>query len=369
MWLELRSPCAPLASSHRVPGRDYITLKGVIVANVATHWAPPTEFQPGAVGPNGGVGWVIEDNAVMYSRGLGVSIGLPTEGFSRRDNGEHVIRNNVFLRNGQGGVAGQAWNHNTIVEGNWIEDTNYREEFGGWETAGLKFHNVENMLIANNVIVGVRSHDPQNGAAHGIWIDFQNTQARLTGNVIADVDAAAVLTEANWEGPVLIDNNIMFDGGLNTYSSINDAWVNNLFVDSMGNWVNQEWQDRPPVSNCRWERNIFVGLGLEELPENTPDCAPGENLYVGEDALPSALDENPILSDAEPSITLERFDAPKVALHVQGFPTLESADLESDLTFEELGVNLQSSDIVDMSLNQDMTGQSRKDATNRLSVP
>jgi len=37
--------------------------------------------------------------------------------------------------------AGQKGATRSIISGNFIEDTNYSKEFGGWETAAIKFHN------------------------------------------------------------------------------------------------------------------------------------------------------------------------------------------------------------------------------------
>ena len=293
----------PYAFYPTTPGLNYITLKGIVVANVATHWAPPTVPQPGAIGTNGGSHWVIEDNAVIHSRTLAISIGNPTSEADLTKAGSHVIQNNILLRNGQGGVAGQSWNHDSVIQGNWIEDTNYRKEFGGWETSAIKIHNADNVLIEGNIIRNVGTADSEIGAAHGIWIDFQNKNVRVTRNVIADAEAASILTEANWDGPVLIDNNVVFGGELSTYSSRSDVWVHNLFVDAMGRWENQDWGDRIPVSNSRWIRNAFVGLGLDGLPSDTPDTLVSENLYLS-GAKPSALDQDQLDSASTASFSL-----------------------------------------------------------------
>ena len=54
--------------------------------------------------------------------------------------GAHIVRNNVIRRCGEAGIAGQKGATRCLIAGNLIEDTNYRKEFGGWETAAIKFH-------------------------------------------------------------------------------------------------------------------------------------------------------------------------------------------------------------------------------------
>ena len=245
------------------PGLNFITLKGFIIKNVASHWAPPTKNQPGAVGSNGGNNWVIEDNIVMYAKAGCISIGMPTGAADQSQAGHHIIRNNILYRCGQGGVLGQSWNSYSVIEGNHIEDTNYRKEFGGWETAALKFHGAEALVIRNNLIRNVGTIDPEIGAAHGIWNDFNNQNWRVSNNVIMGAEGNAILAEANWKGPNLYENNVIFGGNVATYSSIGDAWVHNLFIEAPQRWENQKWQNRPRIANARWLNNIFVTDGLD----------------------------------------------------------------------------------------------------------
>ena len=69
--------------------------------------------------------------------------------------GDHIVRNNVIRRCGQAGIAGQKGATRSLICGNLIEDTNYRREFGGWETAAIKFHNSVDTVIRGNLIRGV----------------------------------------------------------------------------------------------------------------------------------------------------------------------------------------------------------------------
>ena len=242
-------------------GLNYITFKGFTVLNVASHWAPPVPYQPAAIGSNGGNHWVIENNIVMYAKAACISIGVPTGEADEDASGYHIIRNNVLIRCGQAGVMGQSWNSHSQVYGNHIESVNYREEFGGWETAAIKHHNGEGLVIRDNFIRNVHTFDPEIGAAHGIWNDFDNTNWRVSNNIVIGSEANAILTEANPDGPSLYENNIFIGGHIATYSSRGDAWAHNLFVNAPNKWENQQWGDRPKIGDDRWVNNFFVSEG------------------------------------------------------------------------------------------------------------
>lgn len=269
----------PYAFFPETAGLGYITVRGFTIQNVASHWAPPIAFQPGAVGVNGGHHWVIEDNIVLYAKAVCISIGNPNGPANREDSGHHVIRNNVLMRCGQAGTAGDGWAHHSHIRGNHIEDINYREEFGGWETAGIKHHRSAGVHIENNFIRNVHTADPAIGSAHGIWNDYQNTNWRISGNVVIGVEGFALLTEANWNGPNLNSNNIFAGGGIGVYSARGDAWLHNLFLRTPQQWENQPWGGRPAIGNSRWHNNLFVGHGMFSGIK-TRDSVFSHNVYV-----------------------------------------------------------------------------------------
>ncbi len=288
-------------------GLSYITVKGFTIKNVANHWAPPTEFQPGAIAPNGGSDWVIEDNIIEYARAVAISIGIPSSSlFSSSKKGRHIIRNNIIWRPGQAGIAGQTWNPYTKVIGNIIEGVNYREEFGGWETAAIKFHNSKHVLIENNLIRGVYRDVPDEGAAHGIWVDFRNTHFRVTKNIVSNAEGEAILLEANWNGPHLIDNNIIDGGQVAVFSTRDDAWVHNLFLNVGTRWENQDYGGRPSVKNARWYNNIFVGKGLKDMPE-AENYRANSNIYF-DGAKMNSIEKSSIVSDKLPEIRILDLD-------------------------------------------------------------
>ena len=255
----------PFAFQPDSAGLGYITIRGFKIANIANHWAPPTVYQPGAIWTNGGHHWMIENNIMLYSKGAAISIGLPNDKADQSKSGSHIIRNNVIMRCGQGATTGQVWNSNSEIYGNHIEDINYRKQYGGWETAAIKHHGANNLIIKNNFIRGVYTMNPDTGAAHGIWNDFRNANWNVSGNVIMNTDGHAILTEANWEGPNLYTNNIIFNGSVGSYSTRGDAWAHNLLINAKQIWENQTWGERPQIGNFRWINNIFVAQGLDSM--------------------------------------------------------------------------------------------------------
>ncbi|MCL4193544.1 MAG: DUF1565 domain-containing protein, partial [Thermoguttaceae bacterium] len=167
-----------------ITGLRYITIDGLQFAHAAANWAPPVvELQTGAVGTRMGKHWIIENCTVTNARCVGIILGH-APGVDYRDIdafGDHIVRNNVIRRCGQAGIAGQKGATRSLIAGNLIEDTNYRREFGGWETAAIKFHNSVDTVISGNLIRGVFR---QEQGAFGIWIDFGNQGIRITRNII-----------------------------------------------------------------------------------------------------------------------------------------------------------------------------------------
>ena len=327
----------PYAFFPEKAGLNYITLSGFIIMNVACHWAPPTVFQPGAVGPNGGHHWVIENNIILYAKAAAISIGIPSKNIDPDIRGHHIIKDNVIMRCGQGGTTGERWNSNTNIIGNHIEDINYRKEFGGWETAAIKHHNGDRVLIKDNFIRGVYTIDPEEGAAHGIWNDYRNTNWNVTGNVIINTDAHGILSEANWDGPNIYSNNILINSSHGTYSSRGDAWIYNLFLNSEHKWQNQPWGDRPQIGNSRWFLNMFIGKGLDRdiIEDNSMY---NRNVYLDgarrmatdDDAVTGRSSTGANLQDNGTQITL-RFKLEK-AIVEQSYPHLSRKQL--DLPFQ-----------------------------------
>ena len=359
----------PYAFFPQQPGLGYITLRGLTFMNVATHWAPPTVPQPGAVGANGGHHWVIEDNTILNSRAVGLSLGIPTGEADLEKAGHHTVRNNVIMRCGQSAMTGESWNSHSVIVGNHVESINHRRDFGGFETAGIKFHRAVGSLIEQNVVRGVYTGDATLGGARGIWLDFENKNVRVSRNIIAEVDDFTILVEANWSGPLLIDQNITVGGMLGNMSTVADGWAHNLFVDAKGFWVNQPYGDRPPIRDSRWFHNLFVGGSFgnapaeptdQEVPQQLPEEASLQfrgNAYIDGALL--------VPRDAEGTVTEGRvevrFDADGVVVTTEASDEL--IELRRGLVNAEgLGLALTDASGAPLAVSSDFEGVARDPA-------
>ncbi len=261
-----------------VTGLKYITVDGFHFLHAASNWAPPVmELQPGAVGTRMGKRWIIRNCTITDCRCVGIILGhAPGMDYGDIDAfGDHKIRNNVIRRCGQAGIAGQKGATRSLIVGNLIEDTNYRKEFGGWETAAIKFHQSVDTVISGNLIRGVY-HQKQ--GAFGIWIDFGNQGIRITRNIIYDTQAATVFVEMN-HGPILVDNNVLAGPDVLSNSEAN-VFAHNLFVDCGYHYrPNKKRQSRyykphtmeqagkktDTPREDKWFNNIFIRKGLDRV--------------------------------------------------------------------------------------------------------
>lgn len=300
-------------------GLSYITVDGFHFLHAAANWAPPViPLQTGAVGPRLGQRWIIQNCTVVNARCVGIILGqAPGVNYDDIDAyGDHIIRNNVIRRCGQAGIAGQKGATRSLITGNLIEDTNYRREFGGWETAAIKFHNSVDTVISNNFIRGVFR---QEQGAFGIWMDFGNQGTRITGNFICDTEAEAIFLEMD-HGPILIDNNVLLGGGVKANSE-NMVFAHNLFVDC-------PYRDQPDLErrsqfftphttrvaghkqgvpgNNQWYNNLFAGRGLENV-KAAPGYRAGFNVFL-QGARPSSFGDTNSIVDSF-AIGLRREDS------------------------------------------------------------
>ncbi|TRX58248.1 carbohydrate-binding protein [Fulvivirga sp. M361] len=235
---------------------DYITIDGLRFLHAAPNWQAPNEgdsdpnplTQKGAVGSKMGKGWIIENCEVSYSKTAGIMMG---ESFDDQGSfeditafGDHVIRNNIITRCGQYGIAGQKGMTRSAIKGNRIEDINFRNEFGGYEPAGIKIWNCVDVLIENNLIRNVIATQSDESQAYCIWIDFANQGTRITRNFLvgSPMTTTALFLEANI-GPTLVDNNIIIDRtdkAIFVFSG-GSVFAHNLFVNSNFSFAIQQF--------------------------------------------------------------------------------------------------------------------------------
>jgi hypothetical protein len=300
-----------------ITGLKYITVDGLHFAHAAANWAPPVlELQTGAVGPRMGKHWIIENCTITNARCVGIILGhAPGVDYSDIDAyGDHVIRNNIIKRCGQAGIAGQKGATRSLISGNFIEDTNYRREFGGWETAAIKFHNSVDTVISGNLIRGVYR---QQQGAFGIWIDFGNQGIRITRNIIYNTEAATVFLEMN-HGPILVDNNILIGQSIRSNSEAT-VFAHNLFVDC-GYEYNPDTGRRSQyykphttigagrktgtAQDDKWFNNIFVRQGLDRV-KTASGYASDYNIFLEGAKKSSFGDKNSIVDPYVTGLTIK----------------------------------------------------------------
>ena len=291
-----------------VMGLKWITVDGFHFAHAASNWAPPVlELQTGAVGPRMGKHWLIQNCTITNARCVGIILGhAPGVDYNDIDAfGDHIVRNNVIRRCGQAGIAGQKGATRSVISGNLIEDTNYRKEFGGWETAAIKFHNSVDTIIEGNLIRGVYR---ERQGAFGIWIDYGNQGVRISRNIIYDTDEATLFLEMN-HGPTLVDNNVLIGPSVRSNSEAT-VFAHNLFVDCGYDYapdIKRRSQYYEPhtskvvgtktgtAQDSKWFNNIFVRRGLDQV-KDAPGYAANYNVLL-ENAQPSSF------GDAESVVT------------------------------------------------------------------
>ena len=301
-------------------GLGFITVSGFHILHSAENWQPPgLKVQMGAIGPRMGKSWIIENCTITNARCVGIILGQ-ARGVDDTDIdafGAHVVRNNVIRRCGQAGIAGQKGATRCLVEGNLIEDTNYRKEFGGWETAAIKFHESVDTVIRGNLIRGVYH---QGYGAFGIWMDWGNQGTRITGNIIHNTQAATVFLEMD-HGPILVDNNVLIGQEVRSNSE-GTVFAHNLLVDCKFEMVSdtgrasQYYQPhtRKVVArkhgipaDDKWFNNIFVRRGLEGV-KKAPGYTSDYNVFLQGAKKSSFGDEHSIVDPFDAA--LRREDSP-----------------------------------------------------------
>ncbi|KAA9036153.1 DUF1565 domain-containing protein [Ginsengibacter hankyongi] len=229
-------------------GINYITVRGFILKQAATNWAPPTAEQIGLIGPHWSKGWIIENNTISDSKSSGISLGadrmigqnyssvyktksghisqLETvfnaikNGWSKETVGSHIVRNNEIFNCEQTGICGDLGAIFSQIYGNHIYNIYVKRQWGGFEMAGIKLHAPIDVLIKNNCV---------HNASKGIWIDWEAQGIRITGNLLYDNSWMDLHIEVS-HGPQIIDNNC-FLSNLNLWNlSTGSAFINNMFT-------------------------------------------------------------------------------------------------------------------------------------------
>ncbi len=266
-------------------GLSYITVEGFTMQHAAANWACFRAFQHALIGTYYGKNWIIQNNTITDARCVGIVCGNDPshqdEGFDLEVTGHHIIRNNIIRRCGEAGIHGFKGWVASVIENNLIEDINAKDEFGGWETGGIKIHDGVDVVIRNNIFRRVHT-SKKRGEFAAIWIDWGGQGVRITGNIVYNCTAWAIYLQNN-HGPILVDNNIF--AGPVVQASDNCVFAHNLFADCHMRYdvTNSQFEvvyykphTATPVGvepkhyvNDRYLNNIFTVRGADQIPAHT----------------------------------------------------------------------------------------------------
>jgi len=164
--------------------------------------------QRAMVSANRGHHWIVEGNRIRRANVCGLDVGNQTwyRGDAPEPSGYHIIRRNHISECGVCGIAGSRNNDYSLVEDNLIEYIGSLGVERISETAGLKFHHANKVLIRRNVFRHLHE-------APGIWLDVLNINSRVTGNVLADIESSrrgGIYIEES-QALNVVDHNIIWD--------------------------------------------------------------------------------------------------------------------------------------------------------------
>lgn len=313
-------------------GIDYITVRGFILEDAATPWAPPTAEQIGVIGPHWSKGWVIENNVVRNSICAGISLGKYGDewdntsansaegyvetihralaiGWAKENIGHHVVRNNEIYNCGQAGIVGSLGAAFSTVSNNVIHEIHMRRDFSGAEMAGIKFHGAIDVEIAHNHIYRT---------CLGLWLDWMAQGTMVEQNLFHDNDAD-IFVEVD-HGPFVVANNLLLSRLSLRDNSQGGAYAHNLLAGTIERSKHDRrltpilqphstavasLHDNPPGDD-RFYNNLFVErTDLSVYDHAQLPLTMDGNVYLG-GAKPSQFEAHPVVEpDANPELKLE----------------------------------------------------------------
>ncbi len=257
--VRLQSGAAPAPGTIEITTRDrifaphrrglgYIHVEGFVFERCAGRRAWP---QLGALSTRTGDHWIIRNNIVRDTTGIGIDCGsetwesdtlIATEQEDRRIliGGNHLVEGNLITGNAECGIA--AWNTESVrIIGNVVRGN---ASAGGekpkppWsladaEAAGIKVHAFRHGLIERNLVA--------DNASFGIWLDNGWENARVTRNITTGNRGAGIFVEFGF-GPVLVDHNLAaenpalwppyFGDGIYTHDASGVTIAHNTLLDN-----------------------------------------------------------------------------------------------------------------------------------------
>ena len=363
----------PTCFYPRDTGVNYITVAGFEMCQAATPWAPPTAEQVGLIGPHWAKGWIIENNHIHDAKCSGISLGKERAsgenewsrlrvkhgtqrerevifralrlGWSKETIGSHVVRYNTIHDCGQTGVCGHLGAVFSTISGNHIYNIHPKDQFTGYEMAGIKIHAGIDTLISKNHI---------HHCTQGIWMDWQAQGLRMTGNLLYENRWNDIHVEVS-HGPYVVDNNLFLSplsiknisqggtyahnliggkiearsvpnrftpyhfphstqvAGLMTVLAGDDRFYNNVFApidprsDSVRQQIkfpdeNREHTSQAPTTKP-WHKTSLGLSAYDEFPLSTEEWNIGRNVDTfAVQKLPVRIGSNLYLKDSEPFV-------------------------------------------------------------------
>lgn len=294
-------------------GINYITVRGFILRNAATPWAPPTTGQIGIISAYWCKGWIIENNEISYSTCSGVALGkysdewdnraesaegyvgtltrALTNGWNQATVGNHIIRNNHIHHCEQTGVVGSLGCSFSTVTGNDIHDIHVRQLFGGAEMAGIKFHGAIDVVVSHN-------HIYRCGLVAGLWLDWMAQGAQVTGNLFHDNSSQDIFFEMQ-HGPILVANNLFLSQRRSfELNSQGVAFAHNLIAGTIASYRGDKRSTpfhpahsteiaglyaaaRGDSGDCRFYNNLFAApCNLQAMDNSVLPCFAAGNVFT-----------------------------------------------------------------------------------------
>ena len=197
--------CREQCFAPNIPFLSFIHLKGLICSHAATGAPVP---QRGSISAYRGHHWIIEGCTIDWSNAVGIDCGNECwhhEMIEGQTLGYNIIRGNKILNVGVCGLA-VMYSRHLLVEDNLIEGTGWQRMELSWEAGGVKVHFAVGALFRRNIIARSIGCD-------SIWMDVNNFNCRLTGNLLIDgIDSREhIFMECSRDEETMIDNNIIWN--------------------------------------------------------------------------------------------------------------------------------------------------------------
>jgi len=251
------------AAIYASGGQHNVTIAGIVFEKFAT------QAQGMVVGGGGINDWVIRDNEVRLSHGVGIGLASSQRG--------KILRNYVHHM-GEMGLMGP-YATDLLVEGNEIAYNNTAGYWWSWEGGGTKFTHTRGLIVRGNF-----SHHNE---GIGLWTDYDNDGVIYESNRVEDNADNGIFHEISYSA-VIRNNTIRrngfrsparssFLGGAGIYvaSGVNVEIYGNVLE---GNAHGIGAEERPSAPSGPLGQLMLINLNVHD---NTVTMAAGSSGYNG----------------------------------------------------------------------------------------